>query len=270
MGRGLAVALSRSADVTLVGPEGAGRKTLELRATGAIEGSTSVRRLEPFDRPEAGIGILAVKAFDMAEACRHIGHIDRILCVSNGIGFEEELSATLVRRLRFAPLTYGFRRVGDSVEVSAGKVFIQRSSTFLELFAESGLELEAVNNITAVRWAKWIVNSVINPLGSLTALPNNRLAGAGLKGLMDQLLEELRQPVPEELRKEALGTARAMLARLLADSGNRCSMLQDIDSGRRTEVDYLTGLCEKRLPGRCPTAYALSSLVRALEADHSR
>lgn len=270
VGRGLAVALSHASEVVLVGPEGAGRRTLELSASGAIRGRASVELLESSDRPAADMGILAVKAYDAATAAADMLGVESILCVSNGIGFEEELPGQVRERLEYAPLTYGFRRLVDHVEAAPGMVFLGSSSAFLGLFRESGLAVEAADDLPSVRWAKWAVNSIINPLGAITGLPNNALLDAGLGELAGVLLEELKLLVPKEKRHAALGSAKRMLDRLLAESGNRCSMLQDIDAGRRTEIDYLTGLCGKRLPGRCPTAFALSSLVRALEADHPR
>ena len=270
MGRGLAVALSRTAEVVLVGPPGAGRGATELNSRGAVAGRCVVERLESSDSPECDWALLALKAFDIPAAVPHCAGAGRILCLSNGIGFENELPAPERSRLEYAPLTYGFRLLDDlSVESTPGIVFLAESSPLLETLISSGLRVEEVKNLPAVRWGKWVVNSAINPLGALTGLSNNGLVPAGLGPLLKVLRGELLQAVPAELRAETANFAQSMISGLLADSSNRCSMLQDLERGRRTEIAYLTGICEKRLPGRCPAAFALYSLISALEAHQS-
>ena len=62
--------------------------------------------------------------------------------------------------------------------------------------------------------------------------------------------------------------AERVLAVGAATAANRSSMLQDIDAGRRTELDALNGaLCREadRLGVAAPTNRMLFRLVRALE-----
>jgi len=270
VGRGLAVALSRCTDVVLVGPSGSGRGTVRIDSRGALEGTAVVDAAESADRPEADLALMAVKAYDLADALRDASAAPHILCLCNGMGLEAEVPAAVGGRLEFGLLMYGFRATrGNTVETSPGSVFLSESSAFEEIMAEAGLALTIVEDITSVRWAKWMVNSVINPLGALTRLSNDRLLGAGLGAVVEALMEELEHVVPADFRETSLEMARSMLEHLLTASPNRCSMLQDVEAARGTEIGYLTGLCTKRLPGRCPTAFAVTSLVRALEADHS-
>lgn len=270
VGKGLAVALSRCADVLLVGPAGSGRGTVRIDSRGALEGSALVDAAESADRPEADIALMAVKAYDLSDALRDASGVPHILCLCNGMGLEPEIPNSLMETLEYGLFTYGFRTTsGNSVETTPGSVFLSEASVFEEVLAEAGLALTIVEDITSVRWAKWMVNSVINPLGALTRLPNDRLLEAGLGAVVEALMEELEQVVPAGFRETSVEMARSMLEHLLSASPNRCSMLQDVEAGRRTEIGYLTGLCTKRLPGRCSTAFAVTSLVRALEADHS-
>lgn len=270
VGRGLAVALSRCTDVVLVGPAGSGRGTVRIDSSGALEDSAVVDAAESADRPEADIALMAVKAYDLSDALRDASAVPHILTLCNGMGLESEVPNSLMGTLEYGLLTYGFRATrGNTVETSPGSVFLSESSAFEEVLAEAGLALTIVEDITPVRWAKWMVNSVINPLGALTRQPNDRLLAAGLGAVVEALMEELEQVVPAGFRETSAKMARSMLEHLLTASPNRCSMLQDVEAGRRTEIGYLTGLCTKRLPGRCPTAFTVTSLVRALEADHS-
>ncbi len=271
MGRGLAVALSRIAGVVLVGPEGSGRGTVRIDSSGAIEGTAVMDAAESADRPEADLALMAVKAYDLAAALRDASASSHILCLCNGMGMEPEIPKAGKEALEYGLLTYGFRAVSaNRVETTPGSVFITAGNLFQEVLGDAGLALNPVDDIMPVRWAKWMVNSVINPLGALTGLSNDRLIAAGLASLIETLSDELLQAVPDRYRTAAGEMAESMLAHLLTGSKNRCSMLQDVEAGRRTEIDYLTGLCARRLPGKCPAAFALSSLVRALEADHPR
>jgi 2-dehydropantoate 2-reductase len=270
VGRGLAVALSRIAEVVMVGPDGSGRGTARMDSTGALEGSAVVDAAESADRPGADLVLMAVKAYDLASALRDASGAPHILCLCNGMGLEAEIPPPARKALEYGLLTYGFRSIsGNAVETTPGSVFITAGSVFEEVLGEAGLALNPVDDIMPVRWAKWVVNSVINPLGAITGLTNDRLLPSGLAPLVETLEDELLEVVPGEYRTAAGEMAESMLGHLLTGSRNRCSMLQDVEAGRPTEIDYLTGLCARRLPGRCPTAFALSSLVGALEADHS-
>jgi len=93
------------------------------------------------------------------------------------------------------------------------------------------------------------------------------LLNAGLSPTVDVLFTELTRVIPEHLRSDAVKNAREMLENLLTSSSNKCSMLQDVTARRRTEIDFLTGLIEKRLRDVCPTAAAVTDLVRALSPD---
>jgi ketopantoate reductase len=121
-----------------------------------------------------------------------------------------------------------------------------------------------VDNIDEVRWAKWYANSIINPIGALTGLANNRIVSARLRPIIDSLSRELSQIMPSG---EALDRGNRLLEWLLKNSSNRCSMLQDMEKGLPTEISFLTGLCEKKLQGRCPTASVLVSLIRARQVE---
>jgi ketopantoate reductase len=148
---------------------------------------------------------------------------------------------------------------GSIVRTSPGVIYVGNESKARRLFQNSRIPAVPVSDITSVVNAKWLVNSIINPLGALTGLPNDRLLPAGLQPLVDTLFDELSRLVPKESHEQA----RQMLAGLLESSGNLCSMLQDLRAGNPTELRWLTGLAEEKLPGGCPTARVLCALVRA-------
>lgn len=212
--------------------------------------------------------LVAVKSYHLREvsplaeaSCR-----GRCICVSNGMGLEEEWGPGWEDRVEPALLTAGFLLSSpDRILTAPGAVIVRAAGAAETLFSGSPIPIEISTDLETARWAKWLANSVINPLGALTGLPSDRLRPAGLGPLIRELAEELAAVIPPVHRTHAVPAAARMLEFLLEHSPNRCSMLQDLDAGRRTEIAHLTGLCLSRNPGGCPGAERLSALVRARE-----
>lgn len=259
VGRGLAVALSLSGrDVFLAGPPGTPRGTIELEARGFYSGTVSVRSGPVRNAPDHLPVVCALKAYAIPEALGSIRACrpGSVVSVTNGLELEELWGGLETEP---AVLTAGFRLEGPAVLTSDGGVFMEKDGHAEKILSGTPIPAHPVHGIGKMVNAKWLVNSVINPLGALTGLRNNALRQSGMGPLIDALVTELAGAVPDD----SLEPARAMLNALLAESGNYCSMLQDLKAGRPTELPWLTGIAERRLPGRCPTASTLCALVRA-------
>ncbi len=267
VGIGLAVALSRTRPVLLVGPPGIEDSTAVIESSGSIEGSARVRRV-PADRaPASPVCLMAVKACDLAAASRQSRLAGNALhvCMCNGMGLEECWGPGWVE-VEPAVVLGGFEKTGGlSAVTHPGGLLVLDGGIAAGLFEGSGVVLTLCDRrgLAVARWAKWLVNSSLNPVAALSSRRNDELATAGLAPLIRSVAAEILPVVPVEFREEAMEKASEMLGFLLAGSRNRCSMLQDMDAGRRTEIDYMTGLAAGRLGGGCPIACALSSLVRA-------
>jgi len=267
VGCGLAVAFSRyPGGLLLVGPPGSGRGRIVLEAAGAFPGKVTVEKAEDGDVFRGGPCILAVKAYHLGEVIDAVLDSSRgpCVCVCNGMGLErfwkgrEDMMETAV-------LTAGFRKNGPFVVHTVGGALLAESGGAAEkLFGISRIPVHPVDSIEPARWAKWIVNGVINPLGALTGLRNDELLSAGLEDCVESLFRELVRAVPGKFREEARFMADAMLKELLASSANECSMLQDIKAGRPTEIDFLTGSADALSGGRRSLASFVSDLVRAV------
>ncbi len=206
--------------------------------------------------------VVALKAFDISSAAPLIEHIceGEIISLSNGMDLEKEWGI-LAGRVKYGVLSMGFRKVSSArVFTTAGVLFCEQGGGAAGFFDSTGIPVEEVDNIDDVRWAKWYANSIINPIGALSGLANNRIVEAGLRPLINKLSQELSPAMPSN---ESLVRGNKLLEWLLENSSNRCSMLQDTEKGLPTEISFLTGLCEKKLQGRCPAASALVSLVKA-------
>ncbi|NOQ22655.1 MAG: hypothetical protein GQ565_08405 [Candidatus Aegiribacteria sp.] len=267
VGKGLAVILSGYLDVFLAGPPGSGRGRKKLESSGAYSGSAVIEKVESGDLIHCDYCIVALKAYDLKLASEVIMNSsdESCICLTNGMGLREEWGDSWEERVEPAVLTAGFNlRDEGFVETAEGDLIVSSGGSAEELFRESSLNVVPTCEMKVVRWSKWLTNSVINPLGALSGFRNNQLLEAGLGTAADTLFTELTGVIPLVLRDAAVEKARGMMDFLLESSSNRCSMLQDILSGRRTEIDYLTGLHEKQLRGKCPSAALVTDLVRAV------
>jgi len=266
VGKGLAVTLSSYLDVFLVGPPESGRGRMELESSGAYSGRAVIEKIEAGDHIFCDDCIMALKAYDLEYAAKPAmnssdGHC---ICLTNGMGLKEEWGESWEERVEPAVLTAGFNLADKGfVETAEGDLIVSTGGRAYDLFRESSLHLVLTDEMEIVRWSKWLANSVINPLGALSGLRNNQLLEAGLGTTADRLFTELARVIPVILRDTAVEKARGMLDFLLESSSNRCSMLQDVLAGRRTEIDFLTGLYEKKLPEKFSTAASVTDLIRA-------
>jgi ketopantoate reductase len=203
--------------------------------------------------------VCALKAYHLAGALKGMicAAPARLVNLSNGLFEAGEWGGLTVEP---AVVTMGFRRQGEGFVTAPGDLVVSRNGAAEDVFRGTGLPVESVDDIQLLVQAKWLVNSIVNPLAALTGLPNNRLLPAGLSGLVETLFRELSPAVREECHE----ASRGMLTGILEKSENLCSMLQDVMEGRPTELPWLTEYALKRLgPDRCPAAAALCVLVRA-------
>nr|ABR28366.2 bassianolide synthetase [Xylaria sp. BCC 1067] len=112
--------------------------------------------------------------------------------------------------------------------------------------------LTTPNDIKEVQLQKLIVNSMINPLTVVFRCNNGQLFGqparlALMRTLLDEAGEIVRAILPQESQKSGNSqlTNENLLAAVLrvAEMTGECSssMLQDVQAGRRTEIDHING-----------------------------
>jgi 2-dehydropantoate 2-reductase len=274
-------------DVTLVGRKD---HVAVVSASGLlVSGKTELRvRLRAVERAaDADVPdllVLTVKAYDtrraLADARALLGQRTRVLTLQNGLGNVEQVSEVVDERRVFAAVTthgvtfvepghvrhagVGYFRVGSPANEHAA------AREIADAFLASGLDVEATDRILGEIWAKVVVNASINPLTAITGLRNGALLEfAPLRELMQRVVEEAVDvaraegaPLPED---DLLLRARRV-AELTAE--NKSSMLQDVERGRRTEVDAICGEIVARGLARgvdTPVNMTLSALVKGIE-----
>ncbi|KAI8922290.1 ketopantoate reductase PanE/ApbA C terminal-domain-containing protein [Powellomyces hirtus] len=143
-------------------------------------------------------------------------------------------------RDRFSPVWAG---QGQTIIGSPDCTEIPNSEAF-DTLQRAGIKFVPwpVMNEQLIR--KLVVNSCLNPLAALFGLPNGGFLGQRGVDLIMRLCEELAplidlmhigyKPTVDELVNIVLHVADAT-------KSNKNSMLADIESGRRTEIDYILG-----------------------------
>lgn len=111
------------------------------------------------------------------------------------------------------------------------------------LTAAESLEARVSADVASVIWEKLVLNTAANPTAALCRLPASRLTGTPeMNELVDSLAREttaVANAVGYEIDAEqAVGHVHEVLAGAGEGKG---SMLQDVEAGRRTEIDAITG-----------------------------
>lgn len=202
--------------------------------------------------------ILATKARQVASALQPwlpcLTSDAEILMLQNGLGSQAEVAALLQpsQTLLAASVTEGayLEQPGAVVHAGRGKTLLGRwsgasaevAAAWVSRLTVAGLQAEVAEPIRPVLWHKLAVNAVINPLTAIHRVQNGALAGREYQSQVALLIEELLQvfqrlgiPEPEG------GLAYRIEQIILSTAANRSSMLQDLEAGRRTEIDYITG-----------------------------
>lgn len=149
-----------------------------------------------------------------------------------------------------------------------GKV-TDRVTQIAQLFTKAEIETEASSNIQSLVWNKLFINAGINAVAALTGLKNGHLL---------DYPETLR--LMEALVSEAVAVARKkgipiegnpiekVKAVAEATRENRCSMGQDFDNRRKTEIDAINGAVVReaeRLGIAVPYNQMITDLIKVME-----
>jgi 2-dehydropantoate 2-reductase len=144
----------------------------------------------------------------------------------------------------------------------------------MTLFTEAGIPCEATGQILSHIWAKVFYNAALNPLGALLGVHYGALAEtAELRAVMDQVIEEAFQVAQRknvELLWGRAGQYRKLFYEKLVPKtyDHQSSMLQDLERGKRTEIDALNGKIwsyARQLGLSTPFNETLTRLIHAKE-----
>ena len=257
-----------------------------LRLTGAGEAHGRLRATTDASAlPACTYGIVATKAMHTESAITATAHAfsDGAVCtVQNGVGNEEVIAPHVPRVIRGTTFPAGRLLEPGVVQQDTGGdttigPFEPKPASMDEVFElaglldRSGMATTALPDARGAQWRKVIFNAATNPLGALTGLTHGEACDvAPLRALMRTLVAEGRAVCEAQgIVLDADPDALIDHAREVAYH-HKASMLQDVEAGRRTEVDWLNGGIVRfgREHGvATPGHEAIAALVHGLEAS---
>ncbi|MCL4552977.1 MAG: ketopantoate reductase family protein [Candidatus Marsarchaeota archaeon] len=231
--------------------------------------------------------IVLVKSFDTREAMTSasslVGEETTVLSLQNGLGNEEVLADLF----GWPRILYGRTFIGGD-SVAPGRVVTglrdkltiigeidgrpsSRVAKISHLFNSSGLLTEVSDNVLGVVWNKLLVNISTGALAGVTGLPYGRLYD------VPELLGTAITAV-----NEGIAVAKALGVQLLDEDAEaiwlsagrgqpasfRTSILQSLDRGSKTEIDFINGAVVrlgKEVGLSTPVNQALVACVKGLE-----
>jgi 2-dehydropantoate 2-reductase len=268
----------------------------------SFDGST--RRIAPdrlrlSDDPailgEAGTVLVTVKSTDTAEIARLIARYAPsdavIVSLQNGVANAAMLRQALRgRKVLAAMVPFNVIAAGEGRfhRATSGDIVLERDAdaTAARLSAP-GLPIRTTGDIAAAQWGKLLVNlnNAINALSGLTL--REQLAQRPWRALLaDQIAEGLSAVRAEGIRPASpaalpsgwmphlLRLPDALFALVLApsmkiDPQARSSMFDDLQRGRRTEIDFLQGAIveiAERHGLEVPLSRRIVTLIKEAEA----
>ena len=258
-----------------------------LRLSGAGEVIGRVRATaDPSELPACDFGIVATKSMHTSaalEATAHAFEQGAVCSVQNGAGNEELVAEHVKEVIRgttfpaghmIEPGHVGWDTKGDThigpFEPSPAPM--EKVTTLADACTRGGMPTHALEDARGAQWRKLIFNAASNAIGALTGFTHGRIAEF-------PPTRELAWAVMAEGRavSEAQGIVLDMSPEELFDHaarkdvayGHKPSMLQDVEAGRETEVDFLNGAIVafgERHGVDAPLNRALTALIKGVEA----
>ncbi|MGQ4556561.1 2-dehydropantoate 2-reductase [Halobellus sp. GM3] len=277
--------LARAHEVTLVGRDPHVSTVSEegVRISGAVEAHTRPAATTESDGHDADIALVTVKAFDTETAAGALatGSFEAVCSLQNGLT-EETLARGIDAPVLAGTATYGARLTepGRVECTGVGRVVVGDRNGGTNPWAErlgkalrdAGVQTLVAADMPRRRWEKLAVNAGVNAVTALARVENGALEnGAGSTVAHRAARETARVARAEGVQLPNRRAAAALDRVVDATAANRSSMLQDVDAGRRTEVDAINAEVVRRaerhrLVGDVPTNRTLTDLLRAWEA----
>jgi len=235
--------------------------------------------------------LLTVKSFDTAAMTRAIAPRLKadgfVISLQNGLGNIETVESivggarTLGARVIFgaeirAPGRAHVSVIADpnavgSLDSGADEQREDTARRWAERFDDAGIPSTYTDRLTSRLWAKVLYNAALNPLGALLGVHYGALAErAESRGIMDQVIDEAFAVAAADRAQldydSAVDYRREFYQRLVpATYDHRPSMLQDLEAGRRTEIEAINGEIVRRGAAHgvaTPVNHTLARLIR--------
>ncbi|WP_266079591.1 ketopantoate reductase family protein [Haladaptatus caseinilyticus] len=202
----------------------------------------------------ADCAVVTVKASQTDTAARELatGEFDAVLSLQNGLGNESLLAEHLDCPVLAGTASYGavLTAPGEVECTGIGEVVLGAreggvSDTARRVgnaFGTAGIETKIANDMPRRLWEKLAVNAAINPVTALSRVEN----GAVLSGDVSEIAADAARETARVARADGVeltdeDAVSAVETVAEATVSNTSSMRQDVEAGRRTEIDAING-----------------------------
>jgi len=231
----------------------------------------------------ARLVLLCVKSFDTEDAAKlmkpHLAPDAVVLSLQNGVDNLERIRRhvanpaipMLIYIGASSPAPGHVRHTGGSKLVTGAMNPADRAALdgIAALFTRAGLSVTISGDIEAELWVKLVLNCAYNAVSALSGSNYGRMvATPEVRRIMQDVVDEIRAVARAKGVRLPDNIAEINFA--LADTmpQQRSSTAQDIEKGRRTEIDHLNGYVVRTgeaLGVATPVNRTLSALMKALE-----
>ncbi|MDD2621133.1 MAG: 2-dehydropantoate 2-reductase [Syntrophomonadaceae bacterium] len=248
-------------------------------------------QVEQMQERDFDLIILSVKAYETNEVAIQLHKIMSgqtfLMLAQNGYGnFEAAARSIPQEQIILARVIFGAETLSagsSKVTVIADDVILGSppksiSMEFLhslaELFSQAGIPTRASDEVMKYVWGKIIYNSALNPLGAILEVNYGRLAEMEssrclMNGMIEEIFSVLGAIGQQSIWPDANSYMNAFYQQMIpSTAGHHASMLQDIQRGRKTEIDALNGAVVelgKKYGIPTPVNAVISSLIKAKE-----
>ncbi|NPV91371.1 MAG: 2-dehydropantoate 2-reductase [Firmicutes bacterium] len=248
--------------------------------------------VEPFRGRGFDLIILTVKSFDTGAATAQIADLvgsgTRVVLAQNGYGNYEAAAKNIPEdRLILGRVIFGAETVGPGssrVTVIADDVVLGSPRSLVDyreveeiarVFNDAAIPTRASDQVMKYVWGKIIYNSALNSLGAILEVNYGKLAEIEysrsiMDGIIGEIFDVLAASGQETLWPDAPAYRQEFYGRLVpVTAAHHASMLQDIQRGRKTEIEALNGAVVElgsRLGVNTPVNRVVTELVKAKES----
>lgn len=230
--------------------------------------------------------IFAVKNEHLSQAIEdakyHVGPDTIILSLLNGISSEEEIAAALNnnQHILYSMCVeidavreknhINFSTIGTICYGERNQALSEDVLSIKELFENAAIPYEISDNIWRSIWWKFMLNVGVNQTSAILRAPYGILQQVeSAYDMVESAMYEvasISEKVGVHLNEEDIKKIKPIIGRL--SPNGKTSMLQDIEAGRKTEVEFLGGtVCKLGLKYGVPTPVndQLSKIIHILE-----
>ena len=254
-----------------------------------IKGYSSLNKIARSEGRTFDLTLLTVKSYDTVDIIRHYVHTigKSILTVSlqNGLGNLEAIADMLGKDKAIGGrVIFGAELVEPArvkVTVYADKVMLgslkdgvplEKVKEIAELFDKSGIPTSSTEEIEKSIWGKVLYNCALNALSCLLEVNYGKLLkNPQTKTIMEDIVRELFKVIQVKKVVVDWNDADEYIKKLFehlipATCDHFSSMLQDIRTGKKTEIDALNGkvvAMANEMGLDLPVNRVITSLVKA-------